>query len=188
MNKIIAVGALSFLSATLLAETERIFRPVRNTRGNTNIMKIQPIDSASWIWHKDDLAMSGGAGEISHLAQKDASVCPVMVFEKDFEVKDGEKPFEIDVSADERFYLTLDGEFVARGPNRADVSNWQYNTYRVRSSPASTSSVRSLRASAITRRSRSFRIAAASSSRRPANMTSASPPARRSGRSPGGRG
>ena len=135
MNKIIAVGTLSLLSVTLLAETERIFRPARTTRGNTNIMKVQPIDSAKWIWHNDDLAMSVGAGEITHNAQKDATVCPVMIFEKDFEVKEGEKPFEIDVSADERFYLTLDGEFVARGPNRADVSNWQYNTYRVSLKP-----------------------------------------------------
>ena len=135
MKKHFALVVLSLVSAVLSAGTERIFRPARYTRGNTNVVKIQPIDDAAWIWHRDDLAMSVGAGEISHSARSGGAVCPVMVFEKDFEVREGEKPFEIDVSADERFCLTLDGEFVARGPNRADVSNWQYNTYRVTLAP-----------------------------------------------------
>jgi len=135
MKKIICLGVLSLLSATLLAETERIFRPARNTRGNTSIMKNQPVDWAAWIWHADDLAMSKGVADITHDPHVVGEVCPVMVFENEFEVKPGEKPFEIDVSADERFYLTLDGEFVARGPNRADIPNWQYNTYRVTLKP-----------------------------------------------------
>ncbi len=40
-------------------------------------------------------------------------------------------PLVIDVSADERFYLTLDGKFIARGPNRGTVENWQYQTYSI---------------------------------------------------------
>ena len=135
MNRLLAIIALTLATADLSAATERIFRPARNTRGNTNTVKIQPIDYASWIWHPEDLAMSGGASAITHDAQTQRDVAPVMIFEKEFEVKEGEKPFEIDVSADERFYLTLDGEFVARGPNRADLNNWQYNTYKVTLKP-----------------------------------------------------
>ena len=33
--------------------------------------------------------------------------------------------------SDESFYLTSDGAFIARGPNRATVENWQYQAYSV---------------------------------------------------------
>ena len=36
------------------ASAERIFRSPRYHRGDTNIVKIQPIDDASWIWHPHD--------------------------------------------------------------------------------------------------------------------------------------
>lgn len=31
----------------------------------------------------------------------------------------------------ERYYLTCDGAFVSRGPNRSTVENWQYSTYEI---------------------------------------------------------
>ena len=95
---------------------ERIFREPRLTRGDTNVRRIQPIDDAAWIWD----AQEGGF---------------VKVFRCAFETKPGEGPIVIDVSADERFYLTVDGRFVARGPNRAQVENWQYQTYRLNLPP-----------------------------------------------------
>ena len=52
-------------------------------------------------------------------------------FRNAFEVAEGDGTLVVDVSADERFYLTLDGRFLARGPNRATVENWQYQTYVV---------------------------------------------------------
>lgn len=94
---------------------ERIFRAARTTRGNTNILRVQPIDDASWIWLPGD----------------DGTKLAFLKFRREFEVKEGDGPLVFDVSADERFYLTLDGRFVARGPNRATVENWQYQTYRV---------------------------------------------------------
>ncbi|MCQ2389729.1 MAG: DUF4886 domain-containing protein, partial [Kiritimatiellae bacterium] len=107
----------------------RAFRDARLTRGNTNLMKIQPIDEASWLWIAEDAGASVGAMNITHSAQTGREPSQVCVFRKSFEVKPGDGALVIDVSADERFHLTLDGKFVARGPNRADVENWQYQTY-----------------------------------------------------------
>lgn len=96
----------------------RIFREPRLTRGSTNVYRVQPIDEAAWLW------LPG------------AEKSPVFLkFHVDFEVKAGEAPLVIDVSADERYYLTCDGEFVSRGPNRSTVENWQYNTYELRLDP-----------------------------------------------------
>ena len=115
MDKKILVGAL-MAGAVVFSSSggaERVFREPRVTRGNTNLLRVQPIDRASWIWTADDPTPD----------------CSFQKFRKRFSVKPGDGKLTIDVSADERFYLTLDGEFVARGPNRAVVENWQYQTY-----------------------------------------------------------
>ena len=52
----------------------RIFREARPTRGNTNILKVQPIDDAKWVWLKGD----GGRG------------VAFLKFRNEFEVKEGE--------------------------------------------------------------------------------------------------
>ena len=96
----------------------RKFREPRLTRGNTNVFRVQPIDEAAWVWMED------APGE------------PVFLkFRKEFTVAPDDAPLVIDVSADERYYLTCDGAFVSRGPNRAMVENWQYNTYELRLEP-----------------------------------------------------
>ena len=49
--KKIAFSAVALCSATFYgAEVTRIFRPARNSRGNTNLIPVQHIDDASWIW------------------------------------------------------------------------------------------------------------------------------------------
>lgn len=117
-------GVALFLCGMVCSETEgegssrRIYREARLVRGNTNIVQVQPIDEASWIWCPD--AERG---------------IVFLKFRTEFEVKNGEAPLVIDVSADERYYLTCDGEFVSRGPNRSMVENWQYNTYELKLSP-----------------------------------------------------
>lgn len=113
---------------------ERIFRPARFQRGNTNLVPVQPIDDACWIWHPADSGTSKVSMEITHGARNDKSVSNVMVFQREFTC-DKAETIEFDVSADERFYLTLDGQFVARGPNRAAVENWQYQSYRTKLAP-----------------------------------------------------
>ena len=111
----LALGAAQFCLAAEAPSVTRIFRPARVTRGNTNVLFVQPADEASWIWLKGD-----GGRDIAFLK-----------FRNEFEVKEGEGKLMIDVSADERYYLTLDGAFVSRGPNRSTVENWQYNTYEI---------------------------------------------------------
>ena len=100
------------------ARAERIFRTPRVTRGNTNIFPVQPIDAAAWLAHPD-FVQDGAETAAPRVAR----------FRCAF-TSDG-SPLVFDVSADERFYLTLDGRFVARGPHRGSVDNWMYQSYRV---------------------------------------------------------
>lgn len=81
---------------------KRIFRTPRYTRGNTNIMRVQPIDDAAWIWLKGDSGMS----QIGECAPEDLpgggiSVQPTFLkFRNEFDVKEGDGSLVIDVSAD----------------------------------------------------------------------------------------
>ena len=114
---------------------ERVFRPARLTRGDTNVRRVQPVDDASWIWSADDSGFSSVSRDQPLGSSEDRAPSVVRVFRCGFDVKEGEGPVTIDVSADERFHLTLDGRFLARGPNRGDVENWQHQTYRLAPSP-----------------------------------------------------
>ncbi len=113
---IVLTAAVAALASVAVAhDAVRVFREPLLVRGDANVLRRQPIDEASWLW------IAGDPGA-------DGDVC---VFRRKFDVNPGDGPLVFDVSADERFLLTLDGAFVARGPNRADVGNWQYQTYRV---------------------------------------------------------
>ncbi len=119
-----AVKAASLRNGAKKSAIHRVFRNARITRGNTNVLRLQPIDNASWIWLEGDSGVLGPGGK------KDWQTNFKFVkFRKNFTVEKGDGTLVIDVSADERFYLTLDGQFVARGPNRGTVENWQYQTY-----------------------------------------------------------
>ena len=128
-----------FRSALLAAYADsrgvmRAFRDARVTRGNTNILKVQPIDDASWLWMSGDGGLSQGKVDFWEGDRKGKSVegdVTFLKFRNEFNVGKDDGTLVFDVSADERFYLALDGEFVARGPNRGTVENWQYQTYVV---------------------------------------------------------
>ena len=112
----------------------RAFRDARVTRGNTNILKVQPIDDASWLWMPGDGGLSQGKVDFWEGDRKGKSVegdVTFLKFRNEFNVGKDDGTLVFDVSADERFYLAFDGEFVARGPNRGTVENWQYQTYVV---------------------------------------------------------
>ena len=129
----LSLGSAWHCCAAEAPSVTRIFRPARVTRGNTNIAKVQPIDDAAWIWLKGDSGMSQiGEGSLGDHPSGGSAMRPTFLkFRNEFEVKEGDGRLTIDVSADERFYLTCDGAFVARGPNRSTVENWQYNTYEL---------------------------------------------------------
>ena len=104
----IAAAALS-----LGAAAERTSLPARAVRGDTNIRRLAPFDSAAWIWAKDRAMPQGGE---------------FLRFRCKF-LADGRSPLKFHVSADERFVLLLDGEVVARGPDRGDVECWFAQSY-----------------------------------------------------------
>ena len=129
-NSILFVAIACVLTASLLAAdgrprvfgaysgVQRVYRPARETMGSTNLIPIQEIDEADWIW-----------SETVPTDEKPAFAR----FRKSF-VSDG-SPLVLDVSADERFVLKLDGAFVARGPYRGFVNRWNYQTYTLNLAP-----------------------------------------------------
>lgn len=110
----------------------RAFRDARVTRGSTNVVRCQGVDEASWIWLPGDAGRSEGKVDFWEGDRKGLSVegdVAFVKFRREFDVAPGDGTLVFDVSGDERFYLTVDGKFVARGPNRATTENWQYQTY-----------------------------------------------------------
>lgn len=106
--------------------------PVLNP-GNSGILPIQPIDDAAWIWHPDfttpavpSRADYFAGGRLQPL---------ILRFRRQFTAANS--PIRIHVSADERFELFLDGQRIARGPDRSDVEHWSYSTYDIQLAPGS---------------------------------------------------
>jgi len=114
----LSVAVLCAASSSFCFEVSQAFKPERATRGNTNLVPVQPIDSAAWIW-------LDGVG----VAQGDCT--PFVRFRKDFTATAG-VPLALDVSADARFVLLLDGREIARGPHKGAVNHWYYESYVVR--------------------------------------------------------
>ena len=113
-----------------MLEVKQIFRPERLEAGSTNIRPSQPIDDAAWIWTEGTtlwgeraMAPDAWANEIPPPASD------FYRFRRAFE-SDG-TPLVLDVSADERFVLLLDGVPIARGPHRGLVSHWYYQSYEI---------------------------------------------------------
>ncbi len=94
-------------------QLEKIFLAPRPLPGNTGILRLQPIDEASWIWHP-----AVAAGERAFL-----------VFRREFDATS--EPLTIHISADERYELFLDGARISRGPDRSDLTHWSYATYKI---------------------------------------------------------
>ena len=109
------LAAFVALASSWAFEVRPFFRAERFSRGDTNLRVLQPIDTADWIWI-DDRGPDDGEMDAVRF------VCA-------FEAMDSS--LEIDVSADERFVLFLDGREIARGPHKGLVSHWYYQTYRI---------------------------------------------------------
>ena len=112
---------------------KKIFLPPRGQLGNTGIEPLQPIDEAAWIWHPD---FAPAAAPVPAHADEffNGWRQPVLVrFRRPFSASAA--PLRLHVSADERFELFLDGERIARGPDRSDVEHWAYATYELQLAP-----------------------------------------------------
>ena len=112
-------GLFVLAAATLLAaqafEVKQVFREERFTRGNVNLRVLQPADAADWIWIDD----AGPAKDTMDAVR----------FSRTFAAQNA--PLEIDVSADERFVLFLDGREIARGPHKGTINHWYCQTYAI---------------------------------------------------------
>ena len=106
-----------------------MFRPERLTRGDTNVKVLQPVDEAAWVWAKDDPCWSFDADDAWNVDPRGAPAV-FRRFRCPFDANGSD--LTVDVSADERFVLLLDGEPVARGPHRGSVERWYYQTYAIR--------------------------------------------------------
>ena len=112
------------------ADVRQIMRPERLEAGSTNIRPLQPIDEASWIWTDGETLWGERAMAPDAWANEVPPPCSEFHrFRRAFE-SDG-SPLVLDVSADERFVLILDGRPIARGPHRGLVSHWYYQTYEI---------------------------------------------------------
>ena len=113
--------------------TTRLFRPERPLRGDTGITPQQPVDDASWIWMPG--ADRWGEARFTETRPTAESLArepqTFLRFRRDFETAPGAGALELDVSADERFVLLLDGEEIGRGPHRGLPNRWHCHAYRV---------------------------------------------------------
>ena len=94
-------------------EVRRVAMPPRAVRGDTNVRRLAPWDSADWIWTRDIPLPQCGE---------------FVRFRKVFSA-DGRSPLRFHVSADERFVLVMDGNVVARGPDRGTPEMWFVQSY-----------------------------------------------------------
>jgi alpha-L-rhamnosidase len=78
-----------------------------------------PSQTVLAAWHAQWIAPADGPA-------RDYSV---VYFRRQFEVSDVAKRFVVDVSADTRFELHVNGKRVNAGPALADVAHWRYETY-----------------------------------------------------------
>ena len=100
-------------TASDAADVRRVSMSPRLVPGDTNVRRLGPWDSAAWIWRKDAPLPPGGE---------------FVRFRKAFSA-DGKSPLRFHVSADERFVLLLDGQVVARGPDRGTPEMWFVQSY-----------------------------------------------------------
>jgi len=110
---------------------QKVLLPPRSEIGDAGISPVQPIDDAAWIWHPDFSQPSQPAhAEFFSSGWRE----PVLLrFRKVFEATN--QTVRIHISADERFELFLDGQRIARGPDRSDVEHWCYSTYDLQLAP-----------------------------------------------------
>ena len=121
-----ALGALLLPTSVRAAGVRQFFRPERHSFGNVNVGVLQPIDEAAWIWMPGhDVWGDSFDGKF------DPDHDPASMFRFRRRFRSEGATLRLDVSADERFVLLLDGEVIARGPHRGCVQRWYYQSYEI---------------------------------------------------------
>ena len=129
----VALFAALFAAGVSAADAKRIFRDERSLRGDENVSRVQPIDLAAWIWADVPAIWQNPCiGRMKNIP-RDIITPRFFRFAKKFEGLG--TPLRIDVSADERFILMLDGKEFARGPHRGMPEHWFYHSYEIDVAP-----------------------------------------------------
>lgn len=89
---------------------ERVFRASRHFRTDENIRRLYDFDDAAWY------------GFPANTAQR---------FRCDFNVGNSGDELILDVTADNRYILKIDGREIGRGPHRGFLGFWQFSSYRI---------------------------------------------------------
>ena len=133
MKTHLTVLAALLVAPALLAEptVTRVFRTVRDARGDENVRRVQDIDDAAWVWAPGHEVWGVSADSNAWNVRFGMKAAPISFFRLRNRFASDGAPLEFDVSADERFTLYLDGKRIAEGPHRGLVEHWYYQTYRI---------------------------------------------------------
>lgn len=85
--------------------------------GTANVDPRYDLDGAAWLWHPEC-----APGQAAFL-----------LFQLDFE--GGEAPVELQVSADLRYEIAVDGRLQSRGPDSGPVEAWSFSAYQLNAAP-----------------------------------------------------
>ncbi len=81
---------------------------------NSGIRIRYPIENASWVWHPDLMAGQEAFVRFSLPLHLDRS-----------------STITLDLSADQRYQLQVDGQWVGSGPDRAEIGGWAFHRYEL---------------------------------------------------------
>lgn len=128
----ILLSACSVLSAGSAEVTIRqVLKSPVYIRGDVNVRIQHSIDTAAWVWMAGHDVWGVSADANVWRVRNGTELYPSDYFRfRNCFVSDG-SPLRFDVSADERFVLFLDGEPIARGPQRGTVDHWYFHSYEV---------------------------------------------------------
>ncbi len=97
-----------------MIKSERLIVSPALQHANANIKNHYALESAAWVWHRQYAA--------------DRPVA--LQFRNRFTISQTTE-ITLHVSADNRYELTLDGQFLSMGPDRSDVKHWSFASYKI---------------------------------------------------------
>ena len=124
------VGAVFALDAGAF-EVRQTFERPRYTRGDTNVRIQHEIERADWVWMPGHDVWGVSSDVDAWNVRFGIKPYPSHYFRFRNRFTSDGAPLRFDVSADERFVLYLDGEPIARGPQRGLVDHWFFHSYEV---------------------------------------------------------